>query len=236
MNIVTQKKRCSKCGEKKLLSEFGRDRSYRDSLNGRCKACECDRVRRYRAANPDKIRKALQSWKKANPDKVREANRKARQRYRKINPEKISKAAQYYYETNRDKIQEKNRRWRETNPDKAREGVRAWRKANRDRARKTARDWYKRNHDKILSQAAVRDHRRRIRKLGNGGSYTTEEWKAICERQAYRCACCGEKRKLEVDHILPIAKGGRNDITNIQALCKPCNLSKGTKHLDYRST
>jgi hypothetical protein len=29
------------------------------------------------------------------------------------------------------------------------------------------------------------------------------------------------------DHIVPLKRGGLNDVTNIQLLCSPCNLEKG---------
>ena len=32
-----------------------------------------------------------------------------------------------------------------------------------------------------------------------------------------------------VDHIVPRARGGQNERTNLQLLCEPCNASKGAK-------
>jgi hypothetical protein len=43
------------------------------------------------------------------------------------------------------------------------------------------------------------------------------------------CQLCGNTKKdapLEVDHILPRSKGGKNDISNLQTLCRPCNQGK----------
>lgn len=42
-----------------------------------------------------------------------------------------------------------------------------------------------------------------------------------------RCAQCGSKENLTVDHIIPKAEGGSEAITNLQILCSNCNLAKG---------
>jgi hypothetical protein len=51
----------------------------------------------------------------------------------------------------------------------------------------------------------------------------------------YTCPACGFYDEygfhLTVDHIVPIAKGGTNDIENLQCLCQTCNMIKGKKHL-----
>jgi 5-methylcytosine-specific restriction endonuclease McrA len=54
----------------------------------------------------------------------------------------------------------------------------------------------------------------------------------ILKRDNYRCTKCGASPsndhavELEVDHINPVAKGGKNTITNLQTLCRRCNQGK----------
>lgn len=45
-----------------------------------------------------------------------------------------------------------------------------------------------------------------------------------------QCSICEAKRWLTVDHIMPISKGGNNELSNLQILCKLCNSSKGSKY------
>ena len=82
-----------------------------------------------------------------------------------------------------------------------------------------------------------------------GNYYTDREiWDAICRvergkvsnkmrfsiyaRDGYRCCKCGASGRyaqLEVDHIVPIAKGGKSTYNNLQTLCHKCNVEKGDK-------
>ena len=83
-----------------------------------------------------------------------------------------------------------------------------------------------------------------------GNFYTNEDiWHAICRvergkvsnkmrfaiyaRDGYRCCKCGRKTDdLEVDHIYPIAKGGKSTYDNLQTLCRRCNKKKGA-NIEY---
>lgn len=52
----------------------------------------------------------------------------------------------------------------------------------------------------------------------------------ILKRDDYRCQMCGVTAKdgatLEIDHIMPVSKGGTNDAGNLQVLCRDCNAGK----------
>lgn len=53
----------------------------------------------------------------------------------------------------------------------------------------------------------------------------------VFQRDGYRCRECGATNKqtrLHVDHIKPVAKGGTNDLSNLQTLCEDCNQAKYT--------
>lgn len=48
----------------------------------------------------------------------------------------------------------------------------------------------------------------------------------------YTCVQCGKKlrwKDVDVDHIVPQSKGGRDNAYNLQVMCRHCNRSKGNK-------
>lgn len=55
----------------------------------------------------------------------------------------------------------------------------------------------------------------------------------VLRRDGYRCCICGRSQsdgvKLEVDHIIPVSKGGKTEMNNLQTLCWECNRGKGAK-------
>lgn len=51
----------------------------------------------------------------------------------------------------------------------------------------------------------------------------------VWQRYGGRCAECGATEYLEFDHIVPVAKGGSNSESNVQLLCRKCNLSKSDR-------
>jgi len=56
-----------------------------------------------------------------------------------------------------------------------------------------------------------------------GPHFTATEWLALVEASGGRCLRCGGAEDLTVDHIVPLALGGSNLISNIQPLCATCN-------------
>ena len=54
----------------------------------------------------------------------------------------------------------------------------------------------------------------------------------VLKRDGFRCQYCGAepaKKDLHIDHILPVAKGGGDEIENLTTACADCNLGKGAR-------
>ena len=50
----------------------------------------------------------------------------------------------------------------------------------------------------------------------------------VFQRDGYKCRICGHAGgELEVDHVIPVCRGGKNTMENLQTLCRKCNRGKG---------
>lgn len=68
------------------------------------------------------------------------------------------------------------------------------------------------------------------------GKVTNQMRFAIYAKDGYRCRNCGISERyapLEIDHIIPISKGGKSSYNNLQTLCHKCNVGKGN-NIHYR--
>ena len=60
----------------------------------------------------------------------------------------------------------------------------------------------------------------------------------IFKRDCFTCQYCGKKAPdviLHIDHIVPVSKGGTNDILNLITSCESCNLGKSDIPLNDNS-
>lgn len=52
----------------------------------------------------------------------------------------------------------------------------------------------------------------------------------LMRRQGNTCMYCGYRRtaaSMDIDHIIPVVRGGSNNEDNLQVICRPCNQRKG---------
>ena len=125
------------------------------------------------------------------------------------NRESEARRASEYNKKNQHVARNSMRRYRERNPDRARRNFKEWRAANKDRV-------------------ALYDHNKKVKRRAAIGvdKVTLAEWREIKEKHQPRCAYCGEKRPLTMDHVVPLSKGGRHIAENIAPACKLCNSRK----------
>ncbi len=250
---------CCKCKVDQPESNFTRDKSRADGLFPQCRACrKIDKHQYYLDHKEDIFRKSKQ-WHQENPDSGKAIKKRYRDTHKeeiatriseakRADPERFSNNNKRSYKRNRDKILARNRAYYDKYPERKKETYRKHREKNREAMNERSRKWYAEHrsiHNQRVQRWAAKNthkrlayvHARRARRLQNGGQYTTAQWSELKLEYDYCCLCCDRREpdiRLTIDHVVPIARGGSNDISNIQPLCIHCNKSKGTKTIDYR--
>jgi len=80
----------------------------------------------------------------------------------------------------------------------------------------------------VLQENEYKNSRQAERaKVTNGVRYD------VLRRDNFTCCICGFSQgdgvRLHVDHIVPVARGGKSELENLQTLCERCNSGKGAK-------
>ncbi len=74
----------------------------------------------------------------------------------------------------------------------------------------------------------IRTAKRVARKMNAEGFYKVEDIEKLFSLQKGKCVYCFKsiKKSFQVDHVVPLARGGSNWPSNLVLACKPCNNKK----------
>ena len=98
--------------------------------------------------------------------------------------------------------------------------------------RERKRILYQENHRKNPGYYIALVNKRKARKRMASGTHTSQQLCEQYERQKGICYYCKIKIAWgdhHVEHVVPLARGGSNDISNIVISCPTCNLKKHDK-------
>lgn len=146
-------------------------------------------------------------YQKQHPKKYKASQKKTRAK----NGHKYRAKKLKFYRDNKEKLAKYAKVWRDKNRDKYNDKQKKWRKAHRE-------------------QTALWCRNRYAKKKSAEGTHSVEEVRDLLAKQKGRCAICGLvlNGRYHADHIVPLARGGNNYISNIQILCPTCNTKKSS--------
>ena len=160
------------------------------------------------------------------------------------------KDAQVWRRANAERLSAQNRAWRAAHPgyDQAKwvtydydrtEYHRAYREAHRAENAEYSRvyrlehpDYHANFRQEHPERYLAYSRNRRAREQECEGEHTAEHVRAQYDRQKGKCFYCHEKmgEKYEVDHVIPLVRGGSNGPENLVVACRACNRAKAAKH------
>jgi len=140
VGMDAKSKTCSKCGEEKLLEEFGIRKDYSSGMSGQCKSCRKEYNKQHYQDNKERIRERHKQHYQANKEKAAASWKQ----YYQDNKEQISERGKQHYQDNKESILKQHKQWRQANKEK----IKQWRQANKEKASERARQWRQANKEK----------------------------------------------------------------------------------------
>ena len=161
-------------------------------------------------------------WRLANPERWAAVQA----RYHERHPGRAKAAARRHYERNREQVYERTKAGRLANPERHREYVRVCNRKNVKKRsaymqayRQANPEWFR-----------VWNRNLKLRRKGVPGQHRPHQIRLIYESQAGLCYYCSSPLLgvFQVDHMVPVARGGTNWPSNLCCACGGCNQAKRT--------
>lgn len=173
----------------------------------------------------------MKAWNAANP-----RDRKA---YKAAYDAAHQEEAAAYRAANRERLKAEKVAWYQANRKRILARTKARAADNREKISAYQATYYMTRTSKVKARVAAYraaypekkahlENRRRARKAGNGGSHTLADRIEKFELLGNACFYCGAP-EMTVDHDIPLARGGMDDIRNILPACRSCNSKKNAR-------
>ena len=203
---------CTKCKRILVANKINYRKEKKGKWGLRSSCIKCEKI--YTENHKKEISEYKTQWYKNNKNEILnkqkeyyENNREEKLNYQKQHYEKykdkIINYQRQYYKENKNTISKRSKRYRQENP-----------------------------------HIAFNIHnKRRLREESQGNGITKEQWLEMMEFFDFRCAYSGEylggtiNEHRTIDHIIPLALNGVNEIWNLVPMSRSLNSSKNIKDM-----
>lgn len=220
---------------------FYPDNRRKDDFKNPCKSCLKKRanrpeIREKRLAYMQAYHKSHEGRERDRISYAKPENREKkhiRDRERRIRPEVKEKMSSYekaYRSRPGVRDRERARHQAYYSRPEIQEKRQIWREGYRERNRLYLEEYKKRPG--AIERFHVARSKRRARLRQVAGTHTPEQLREQYDRQKGTCYYCHTRvvwGKHHFDHVVPLSRGGSNDISNIVIACAFCNLSKNDR-------
>lgn len=186
-----------------------------------------DYNRAYRQKNLDKRKAQDRAYYQANKERLKEKQRD----YHAAHLDKERNRSREYYRRHIEQSREYGKRYRATHKDAIRARQASWRKRHIERLRIKQKAWRNSRIEQTRHLSRLQAARRRNRKLSAEGSHSAADIQGLLQAQNNFCWWCGELlvNGYEVDHRIPLSRGGSDGVENLVIACVSCNRRKSNK-------
>ncbi|WP_411144962.1 HNH endonuclease [Streptomyces sp. x-80] len=94
------------------------------------------------------------------------------------------------------------------------------------------------HHRAYESGRSVQSHRKRREAIASGNQAAARVRRAlkrVGRGSCARCGLCFLASAMDVDHIVPLSRGGEDVDGNVQTLCRPCHKAKTRTDFDFQA-
>lgn len=152
--------------------------------------------------------------------------------YEKTRTAQSTKSSYKWREENRERYETSVKKYRADNREKLSKYRSEHRKKNPEHHNKVRKLWYQKNKGRSNAWCARR--RALTNKVVCKNAKAVEAfYKDAKHRKSFTCAYCEKvfTEQPDVDHIIPLSRGGPHDVENLCLACERCNTSKKDKLL-----
>jgi 5-methylcytosine-specific restriction endonuclease McrA len=219
---------CPKCGILKSSAYYYKNKSKKSGLGTYCKECYKEYHNKYKQEHLEEYLKndneRQKKWYSLHKDEISERRHNSYPEHK----EDSNRRGKEYYISNKAEIAFRRHIFHIKHKSELNAKSLEYHNSHKEYRLECSRQWTRNNPEKHRLQASLRRARKKNATIIG---ITHKEWLQMCKDNNGCCSYCGRKTALEMDHVIPLTKGGVHGVDNIVPACKKCNSSKHAEDL-----